>query len=90
MLAIQLTDTDVEVYTVIIYDPSQFLDEASRERFIYPYRENSSHSTIDFVKRSIAYLGYEPDVIQTTAERSRIRKKRHAFLRLTVYVRSYT
>ena len=36
------------------------IDEASRERFIYPYREQSSYSTIDFVKRAIAYFGYKP------------------------------
>jgi len=30
------------------------IDEASRQRFIYPYREQSSYSTIDFVKRAIA------------------------------------
>lgn len=41
------------------------IDEASRERFIYPYREQSSYSTIDFVKRAIAYFGYLPEVIQT-------------------------
>lgn len=29
------------------------IDEASRERFIYPYVEISSYSTIDFVKRAI-------------------------------------
>ena len=41
------------------------IDEASRERFIYPYKEQSSYSTIDFVKRSIAYFGYKPEIIQT-------------------------
>ena len=41
------------------------IDEASRERFIYPYREQSSFSTIDFVKRAIAYFGYKPEIIQT-------------------------
>ena len=41
------------------------IDEASRERFIYPYREQSSYSTIDFVKRAIAYFGYKPKIIQT-------------------------
>ena len=41
------------------------IDEASRERFIYPYREQSSYSTIDFVKRAIAYFGYSPEIIQT-------------------------
>ena len=41
------------------------LDEASRERFIYPYMEQSSYSTIDFVKRCINYFGYTPQIIQT-------------------------
>lgn len=41
------------------------IDEASRERFIYPYREQSSYSTVDFVKRSIVYFGYKPETIQT-------------------------
>lgn len=41
------------------------IDEASRERFIYPYREQSSYSTIDFVKRAITYYGYAPQIIQT-------------------------
>lgn len=41
------------------------IDEASRERFIYPYRENSSYSTVDFVQRAIVYFGYAPGMIQT-------------------------
>lgn len=41
------------------------IDEASRERFIYPYKENSSYSTVDFVKRAIVYYGYAPELIQT-------------------------
>ena len=41
------------------------LDEASRERFIYPYKEQSSYSTVDFVKRAITYFGYAPQIIQT-------------------------
>lgn len=41
------------------------IDEASRERFIYPYQEQSSFSTIDFVKRAISYFGYKPLCIQT-------------------------
>ena len=41
------------------------IDEASRERFIYPYKEHSSYSTIDFVKRAIIYFGYKPQIIQT-------------------------
>lgn len=41
------------------------IDEASRERFIYPYREQSSYSTIDFINRAIHYFGYIPKIIQT-------------------------
>lgn len=41
------------------------IDEASRERFIYPYKEQSTYSTIDFVKRAIVYFGYKPQIIQT-------------------------
>lgn len=41
------------------------IDEASRERFIYPYKEQSSYSTVDFVKRAIVYFGYKPQIIQT-------------------------
>lgn len=41
------------------------IDEASRERFIYPYREQSSYSTIDFLKRAIVFFGYKPETIQT-------------------------
>ena len=41
------------------------IDEASRERFIYPYLEQSSYSTVDFIKRAIAYFGYKPHTIQT-------------------------
>ena len=41
------------------------IDEASRERFIYPYMEQSSYSTIDFLKRAILYFGYKPKILQT-------------------------
>ena len=41
------------------------IDEASRERFIYPYKEQSGYSTEDFIKRAIAYFGYKPETIQT-------------------------
>ena len=41
------------------------IDEASRERFIYAYKEQSSYSTLDFVKRAIIYFGYAPETIQT-------------------------
>jgi len=51
------TDDHFFQYTII--------DEASRERFIYPYKEHSSYSTIDFVKRAIIYFQYKPKIIQT-------------------------
>ena len=41
------------------------IDEASRERFIFPYKEHSSYSTVDFIKRAIVYFGYKPKIIQT-------------------------
>lgn len=41
------------------------LDEATRERLIYQYMEQSSNSTIDFVKITITYFGYAPYKIQT-------------------------
>ena len=41
------------------------IDEATRERFIYPYREQSGYSTVDFVKRAIRHFGYQPEIIQT-------------------------
>ena len=41
------------------------IDEASRERFIYAYKEQSSYSTIDFVQRAIIFFGYAPETIQT-------------------------
>lgn len=41
------------------------IDEASRERFIYAYEEQSSYSTVDFVLRAISYFGYAPQIIQT-------------------------
>jgi len=41
------------------------LDEASRERFIYAYKEQSSYSTVDFVKRAMLFFGYAPHTIQT-------------------------
>lgn len=41
------------------------IDEATRERFIYPYQDHCVSSTIDFIKRAILYFGYVPAVIQT-------------------------
>lgn len=41
------------------------IEEASRKRFIYPYKEQSGYSTVDFVKRAITFFGYAPQIIQT-------------------------
>lgn len=41
------------------------IDEASRERFLYPYMEQSGFSTVDFLKRAISYFGYKPQILQT-------------------------
>ncbi|MBM7636075.1 transposase InsO family protein [Streptococcus saliviloxodontae] len=41
------------------------IDEASRERFIYPFKEQSSHSTVQFVHMAIKHFGYKPKIIQT-------------------------
>lgn len=41
------------------------LEEASRMRYIYAYREQSGFSTVDFVQKAIQYFGYQPQVIQT-------------------------
>lgn len=41
------------------------VSQASRKRFICPYKEQSSYSTVDFVKRAITFCGYAPKTIQT-------------------------
>ena len=41
------------------------IEEASRKRFIYAYKEQSGYSTVDFVKRAIIFFGYTPKLIQT-------------------------
>lgn len=41
------------------------IDEASRERFIFPFKEQSSHSTVQFVKLAIKHFEYKPKMIQT-------------------------
>lgn len=41
------------------------IDEATRERFIYPYMDLCADSTIDFIRRAIIYFGYKPKTIQT-------------------------
>lgn len=40
------------------------IDEASRERFIYPFLEQSSYSTIQFIEMAIKHFGYSPEIIQ--------------------------
>ena len=55
---------------MIHYDDNQYfqytmIDEATRERFLFPYKEHNVTSTVDFVKRAIAYFGYAPETIQT-------------------------
>ena len=41
------------------------IDEATRERFIYPYQEQCPQSTINFLHRAIIYFRYKPQIIQT-------------------------
>ena len=41
------------------------IEEASRKRFIYAYQEQSSYSTIDFIKRAVVFFGYMPNILQT-------------------------
>lgn len=41
------------------------IDEATRERFIYPYEELTAQNTVDFLLRAFLYFGYRPKMIQT-------------------------
>ena len=41
------------------------LDEASRQRFLYWYDEQSPYATCDFINRCIKFYGYKPREIQT-------------------------
>lgn len=41
------------------------IDEATRERFIYPYEDLTAQNTVDFLWRAILYFGYKPKIIQT-------------------------
>ena len=52
-----LADRNFFQYTVI--------DEATRERFIYPYEELTAQNTVDFLLRAFIYFGYKPQIIQT-------------------------
>lgn len=42
-----------------------YIDEATRERFLYWYEEHTPTNTVDFIQRLIKYLGYRPKEIQT-------------------------
>lgn len=74
----------VECYqgVIIHYDDNKYyqytmIDEATRERFLFPYKEHNIQSTLDFVKRAIAYFGYAPTIIQTDngGEFTNVKKK---------------
>ncbi|WP_435029496.1 DDE-type integrase/transposase/recombinase [Levyella massiliensis] len=41
------------------------MDEASRERFIYAFCEQSSYSSVEFIKMAIKHFGYQSKIIQT-------------------------
>jgi hypothetical protein len=41
------------------------IDEATRERFMFPYLEHNGWSSQDFTKRAMVYFGYLPETIQT-------------------------
>ncbi|WP_438838996.1 DDE-type integrase/transposase/recombinase [Streptococcus pluranimalium] len=41
------------------------IDEASRERFIFPFKAQSSHSTVQFLQVAIKHFGYQPQILQT-------------------------
>ena len=42
-----------------------YIDEATRERFLYWYEEHTPANTVDFIYRVIKYFGYKPKEIQT-------------------------
>ena len=62
------------------------IDEASRERFLYPFPEFGGYYTVQFVQRAIVYFGYQPEIIQTDngSEFTNIRptKRKHVFDKL--------
>ena len=49
----------------IRYYQYTYIDEATRERYLYWYEEHTPANTVDFVKRVIKYMGYKPKEIQT-------------------------
>ena len=42
-----------------------YIDEATRERYLYWYEEHTPANTVDFIYRIIKYFGYKPKEIQT-------------------------
>ena len=42
-----------------------YIDEATRERYLYWYEEHTPANTVDFIYRVIKYFGYKPKEIQT-------------------------
>ena len=61
-----------------------YIDEATRERFLYWYEEHIPTNTVDFIKRLIKHLGYKSKEIQKdngiefTYNKANIKKK-HPF-----------
>ena len=41
------------------------IDEATRKRFIYAYKDIGQQSTVDFVLRAFKFFGHRPKIIQT-------------------------
>lgn len=67
---VKYVPTQCYIGQMVYYDDNKYyqytmIDEASRERFLYPYKEHNIQSTLDFVKRAIVYFGYAPTIIQT-------------------------
>jgi transposase InsO family protein len=53
------------IYSDLKFYQYTIIDEATRERFIYPYMEQCADSSVDFLNRAIVYFGYKPNIIQT-------------------------
>ena len=41
------------------------IDETTRKRFIFAYREKNQETTVDFTLRAFQFFGYRPKIIQT-------------------------
>lgn len=59
------TDCNADLSDDYQYYQYTVIDEASRKRFIYAYKEQSSYSTRDFIMRAIKFFKYKPRMIQT-------------------------